>query len=375
LSVAAGRTGRGCFVAVAFPCQEARILERLAAKPSTSWSVAFGACFCALAAYPAARRMLESQRAAQRLDRLEESAAKLAGGEVVPSLPLSPRARRLSALLESWESVGGCGAGASVGTGGALKWIGRNVTGGAFHTELQGDYVNVAYGYNVVASAFVSKDLTPTWTVGVIAPYLYKFIRDPYGLGINLQNQGLGDVNLLGTAHLGRINDWIATVLVGLPTGTHTVMFRNVTLPQDQQMGLGEPTATAIVDHPIDKDWGLILLGGAASWRGGRNELQSYRAPSASLYGYVAYTIGPFMPALGLSATGFTAHDESQAVVQATPLFSAAATASVEWASDSVAVLVGASLPYGYTDSVNGAPPTWAVGAWLVGAGVAVAPF
>jgi hypothetical protein len=249
------------------------------------------------------------------------------------------------------------------------------VTGGALHAEFQADYVNLDYGYNFVATALISRDLTPTWNVGIIVPYIYKFIRDPYGLGINLGNQGLGDMSLIVTARLGRINDWSAILLVGGPTGVYNANFRNAILPQDQQLGFGEPTASAILDHTIDKDWGLMVFGGSASWRGGRNELQSYRAPSASLYGYAGYTLGPFVPAIGLSATGFTGHDEDQLALQATPLFSVAGNVSVEWSTDYVAVLAGASLPYGYIGSISGAPATWGIGAWLVGVGVAVAPF
>src|SRR5260221_11957427 len=57
---------------------------------------------------------------------------------------LSARVSRLGSLLASWETVGGCGAGASTGTGAGVKWIGRNVTGGLFHVELQSNYVQTS---------------------------------------------------------------------------------------------------------------------------------------------------------------------------------------------------------------------------------------
>ena len=50
-------------------------------------------------------------------------------------------------------------------------------------------------------------------------------------------------------------------------------------------------------------------MGGTAGWRGGTNQLGSYRAPSASVYSYAGYLLGPFAPAVGLSATGFCGLD------------------------------------------------------------------
>jgi hypothetical protein len=59
------------------------------------------------------------------------------------------------------------------------------------------------YGYNYVATSLVSTDLTEKWNLGVSVPYLYKYMRDPYQIGIDVSNQGLGDVNLLLTPQAG----------------------------------------------------------------------------------------------------------------------------------------------------------------------------
>ncbi|HEY0712728.1 MAG TPA: hypothetical protein VGF45_08650, partial [Polyangia bacterium] len=42
--------------------------------------------------------------------------------------------------LASWATIGGCGAGASSGSGAGIKWIGRSVSGGLFQVQCQGNY-------------------------------------------------------------------------------------------------------------------------------------------------------------------------------------------------------------------------------------------
>src|SRR4051812_27611791 len=50
------------------------------------------------------------------------------------------RARRLSPLLASWETVGGCGASAATGAGVGVKWIGRGASGGLFGVQTMSSY-------------------------------------------------------------------------------------------------------------------------------------------------------------------------------------------------------------------------------------------
>ena len=211
-------------------------------------------------------------------------------------------------MLASWQTIGGCGAGASTGGAGGVKWIGRNVRGGLFHVECQANYVDVPEGYQFVGTSLVSADLSPKWNLGVSVPYLYKFMYDPFKLGVDLANKGPGDVNLLLTRRLGATNDWNVTLSAGLPTGTSDTAYLMQPLKQDLQLGLGKPTASLIVDHTLDNLWGPIVLGGTANWRGGENQYRSYRAPSASVYSYVSYLLGPLAPAAGLSLTGFCRH-------------------------------------------------------------------
>jgi hypothetical protein len=302
-----------------------------------------------------------------------------------PDLSLTPHAaswwagrRAGDAGLASWQTIGGCGAGAGSGAGAGLKWIGRNVTGGLFTVESQASYTETAYGHDYSANTLVRADLAEEWALGVNVPYLYKFIRDPYQLNVDVANRGAGDVGVMLTRKVGAINDTSVTAMLGLPTGTHEAKFRTELLHQERQLGLGKPTATLTIDHIIDNIWGPVVLGGTASWRGGENELGNYRAPSASLYAYASHLVGPFAPALGVVANGWKDHDRDRGGIQRTPLFSAVGQVSVEWSTDWAALLVGATLPYQYSGPPEeGAKATnpWSLGHVLFGAGLSLAPF
>jgi hypothetical protein len=288
-----------------------------------------------------------------------------------PAGPRQPRAARLA----SWQSVGGCGAGASTGTGGGVKWIGRNVRGGLVHVELQGNYLAMDYGYNYVGTALVSHDLTPRWTAGVSVPYLYKYMNDPYDVGVNLANKGPGDVNVLVTRRFGATATLLATVLVGIPTGTYDVKYTNLLLDQDRQLGLGKPTASLVIDKTIDNLWGPIVVGGTLNWRGGENDLRSYRAPSASTYAYASYLLGNFAPAAGLSVTGWKGVDRDQGAEQAMPLVSVTPQLSLEWAFDSVAWLLGVSIPLELGVRSDSIDSNNRLGPWVVALGAAFSVF
>ena len=198
---------------------------------------------------------------------------------------------------------------------------------------------------------------------------------------VDYSNAGLGDINLLCTRKLGRINALALTGILGLPTGAYDAKFKPSTPPinQTQQIGFGRPTATLSLDQTLDEVWGLAVLGGLASWRGGTNDIHNYRAPSATGYGYVGYFLGPLVPAIGLSATGYTGHDKDQDDPMRTPLFSLAANLSLEWSTDWIAFIVAASIPYGYdgikTDDSGLPRSPWGFLPWTVSFGIAASPF
>jgi hypothetical protein len=213
----------------------------------------------------------------------------------------------------------------------------------------------------------------------VNVPVVYKYLKDPYGLGIDLSNSGLGDVNLQALRRFGAINDTFLTLSVGLPTGKFDQRYKNAPVRAHSQLGFGKLTGAVTLDHLKDEVWGIIVTGATASWRGGENSISNYRAPSASAYAFTGWFLGPLVPALGLSLTGFSAHDRDQGQDENSAYAQAAPTVSIEWASEWIAILAGASFPYQYngvTKDANGrAVSPWGWGDWTLSLGISLAPF
>ncbi len=322
-----------------------------------------------LLAYPAIDAQLAASGECARLEKLQAHPDQLASeGDWVDST-LSLRVRRLEPLLASWETIGGCGAG---GTGGSVgvKWIGRNTTGGLFHSQLMLNYLAFNNGYNLIALAQVDKDIDQKqkWNVGVVVPVLYKYYSNYLQLRppVSISNAGLGDINAYITRRLGPINATSITASLGFPTGVHDATYKYELLTQDKQLGLGTFTGSLMLDHTLDESWGLIVLGALGAYRGGRNEFGSYRAPTGSLYSYAGYFLGPFVPALGVSVTGFAGKDQDRGVDQDLPLVLIAGNATIEWSTDWIAILAGISLPFSTDGQLQ---------PWLVALGVSVSPF
>ena len=353
-------------------------MKRILRRAWLAWLVSI--CFAAVALYPAVRKQHARYSLSGRAQRLE--ARLRAHPDRVPPLSaaLSMRVRELGPLLSSWEMVGGCGAGSTGGVGN-VKWIGRSTTGGLFQDITQANYIHLDTGANYVFSTQLTRDIGEQWNVGVFVPFLYKRYNDYMGLPLDISNTGLGDINLLGTFRFGPINASSLTLSVGLPTGTHDATYRMDLLTQEKQLGLGRVTGTLTFDHTIDETWGILVLGGLASWRGGENELHNYRSPFASAYAYAGYFMGPFVPAFGLSFSGFLKPDRDRGINQDVPLLLVAPNVSVEWSTDWLAVLLGLSLPiglYGEKSEVEGlqtGPGTTGIQPWTVALGVSVSPF
>ncbi|MES1208839.1 MAG: hypothetical protein ABUS79_23115, partial [Pseudomonadota bacterium] len=218
------------------------------------------------------------------------------------------RVGELDGLLASWQTIGGCGAGAGAASSAGLKWIGRNVTGGLFNVQEQVSYTNLGTSpydeHNLFVNTFINADIAQKWNLGLILPLVYKYLDDPLHLApdtINYSNGGLGDISLLVTRRLGATNATSLTGIVGLPTGTWDATYPSGrALNQNAQLGYGKITGAVVVDRTLDEIWGLVVLGGVAAYRGGHNELDNYRAPTASVYAYSGYFLGPFVPSFGL---------------------------------------------------------------------------
>jgi hypothetical protein len=376
-------------------------MTRLRFCPPALLASAIALTFLGVAAYPGLARWREAARLAARLRGLpaahgaaRAAAARADGRGGAPAMiPVDPallvRVDELGDLLASWQTIGGCGAGAGSGSSAGLKWIGRNVTGGLFNVEEQASYTNLGSSqypeYSFFINTLITTDIGEKWNVGAIVPFVYKYLGDPLHLApsspaVNYSNAGLGDLSLLATRRLGRINALTLTGLVGLPTGTWDASYSAVTyFNQSAQLGFGKPTGTLVLDQTLDEVWGLIVLGGVAAWRGGENKIDNYRAPTATVYSYWGYFLGRFVPSFGLALSGFTGHDRDQTSVQDTPLVSLAANLSLEWSTDWIALLLAASIPYKY-DGIyhddSGLPRSpWGFMPWTLAVGVSVAPF
>jgi hypothetical protein len=339
----------------------------------------------AVALYPLGAQRLAQHRAAQRLGRLDRWLAET--GEPLPDAGLSLRLQRLRGLLASWETIGGCGAGGANGTG--VKWIGHNTTGGMFQLMVLNNFIFIpqslkpgqgAGGFNYILNTQVSRDLTDKWNVGLSIPYIYKYYNNPFMTG-PVSNAGLGDISALITRRLGAINATTVTGIVGLPTGTYEAAYMGSQLTPDEQLGFGRVTGTLQLEQTLDQDWGLVLLGAAANYRGGKNDAHNYRAPSGSLYGYAGYFLGPLVPALGLNFTGFTEQDTRGDFGEtlAAPVATGAVHASVEWSNPYIAILAGVYVPIAlrgedwHTSGTAGGNRL--LQPWTAALGVSVSPF
>jgi hypothetical protein len=327
---------------------------------------------------PSLQRLLARRQAVARVDALPVAAAYLTAVSLPPGA-----AAGLAPALASWQTVGGCGAGASTGNAAGVKWIGRSVTGGLFGVQCQVSYLRVGAEaerpeHHAFVNTLITSPVTDRWIMGVNVPLVLKYMVNPFQNGADVSNSGLGDISLQLTRKLGPIGATALTVAGGLPSGQHDGEYRTKLLNQTQQRGFGKPTASLTLDHTGDEIWGLTVVGATAAWRGGENDLNDYRAPSASTYGYIGWYLGPLVPALGASVTATTAHDRDKTTPMVTGLYSAAANLSLEWSSDWVAVLAGASFPYQYDGYrvVNGVPhKPWGWGPWVVGLGFSLSPF
>ena len=310
----------------------------------------------------------------QRLEQLAQGIP----AETIDSCPapvsLPGAGTRAAAWLASWQTIGGCGAGAASGSGAAVKWIGRGVTGGLFQVQCQANYTNPGPGRRDIATIVqLTTEVTDRWSLGLALPYLYKDQNGFPRADLKLSNKGPGDVNLMVARRFGPLRATSVSLWAGLPTGTHEAEWQvgaqRAPLPHDLQLGIGRPSASLVLDHVIDHSWGPTVLGATANYRGGRNNLGNSRAPNGSAHAYTGYLLGAFVPAVGATLTGALDHDLSLGQPRDNPKWTVALNASIEWSTDWVALLLGAAVPYGKGPSGIGREP------WMFGLGASFAPF
>ena len=309
-----------------------------------------------------ARRQVQA-----RLDALDAPAPAMQPAASCATIPPPGVAGRSGGALASWQTIGGCGAGSSAGIGG-IKWIGRNVTGGLVNVQCQGSYTRYGDGYVYALNNQLTVPLGDAFTIGVIVPYLYKWIDDPLQVRIDYSNEGLGDINGLVTWKLGADpghgrHRW----RWACPPAAHEARHGRVHLSPGPPAGRGQGQRLADDRSHLRQPLGAggDRGGGLVSGRRKRASRTTAR-PAPPPTGTSATCWAPFVPALGISGTvyqgadrdvGLASDSRSNAMV--------AANASLEWSTDWLAILAGVSLPY----SPRGLEP------WTAGLGFAIAPF
>ncbi len=316
----------------------------------------------ALALVPLVDRALARREAAREVRALAAAPAPSAAGEVPAGADPAPLlALRTAPPLASWGSIGGCGAGGgATAPGGVLRWIGRNVTGGLVDVQvITTQSASKGNDFTTIAPRLAT-NLDPSWRLALNVPVLYK--AGPVsvlGAEKTARLAGFGDVGVELARRLGAIGSHQVTLIAIAPTGAADAVRQGIVLPQHLQLGAGVPGATLQYEHTQDRDWGLVLLGGSATYNGWQNEIGDFRAPSATAHAFVGYLAGPLVPSAGLTLFGKARHDRERGAdrpADRDPRIMLLPSVGLEWSSEWVAVLAGAilGLSPGGVQSVSG---------------------
>ena len=218
------------------------------------------------------------------------------GAVVLSAATLSAGVRSLTDSAASddprdaaWNAIGGCGAGGGAGSAGAGKWIGRGATGGRYDLQvmqnrtLGGDYIYDATGLDVSTKVF--QDYTVgasfSWKANTFEIDPYKTGSDAYGTKTETVG-GFGDIGLSVSRNFGDMNQHMAGLSIGLPTGrwdikrtldNTDIVTGTPWMPPQVQPGTGHYTVGVTGETTIDRDWGLFILGGSytAAWSAATN--------------------------------------------------------------------------------------------------------
>ena len=255
--------------------------------------------------------------------------------------------------LACWAYVGGCGAGggSASSTGGGVRWVGRGVNGGLLDLQLQSTLSSANGGLFATFNGRVATGsaLLERWIIALNLPLVFKSDEvEVLGAPRQASLAGFGDTSLEIVRKLGITNATRLSLTLSAPLGASNAVREGIVLPQRLQLGSGTLGLGATLEHTLDRDWGLILFGGGANYGGWENSLGDFRAPSANLFAYAGYIWGPFVPSFGLSLLGKFAHDRERYQGLDDALVVASPSAAIEWATDTFALLIGASVAISY---------------------------
>jgi hypothetical protein len=252
--------------------------------------------------------------------------------------------------LASWQTIGGCGAGGGSASapGGGIKWVGRNVTGGAIHAQVLSTQTAADGNHYTSIASRLATSPRERLELALNVPVLIKS-GEVAVLGQSKQAliAGFGDVSLEGSYRLGAVGAHQVLLVVSLPTGSADAVREGIVLPQHLQLGSGVPGVTAQYELTRDQVWGLMLFGATASYNGWENDIGDYRAPSATAYAHVGYLLDRWVPSAGLTLFGKPIHDRERGAdrpADSDPLFMLVPSVGMEWSNAWIAVLPAATV-------------------------------
>jgi len=126
--------------------------------------------------------------------------------------------------------------------------------------------------YNLFFNTLISADIGQKWNVGVNLPLVYKYLVDPRGLALTTAIAALA---IQSPATPSRANQiLVADRHSRIPTGVHDAHYNPTGIPiylnQSEQIDSGSGRARSSWITPWTRCGDLIVLGGAAAWRGER---------------------------------------------------------------------------------------------------------
>jgi hypothetical protein len=295
-----------------------------------------------IALAPALSRVVAGREVARAL--------RAAGASHVAAIDTRELRFRAEPALASWGTIGGCGAagGSASSPGGGIKWVGRNVTGGL--VDAQALTTQTYAQGNRFGAVTTRLGTNPTSRLGLAlnVPVLYKTGQvTVLGTTKDTGLAGFGDLSVEASYKLGGIGAHQVMVVGNAPTGAWDAVREGVVLPQHLQLGSGVPGVSAQYQYTRDRDWGLVLVGAAASWAGWENDLGDWRSPSATAFAHVGYMLGPWVPSAGLTLFAKPKHDRERGAERPAsrdPRLMVVPSLGIEWSSAWLAVLPAATF-------------------------------
>jgi hypothetical protein len=166
-----------------------------------------------------------------------------------------------------WRSVGGCGTGGGVASGGSsAQWIGAGVTGGYVDCEIRSAFsatTAIGGGTSTLGSFSFpfTLNLHPRISdISLSMPLQWKL--RPVREENSRHTGGFGDLNITFSKGIGTTGGLNITAGLTLPTGKYTIYdLEHDYAGSDMQNGGGVFGLSLGGSYTVDRDWGVIMAG------------------------------------------------------------------------------------------------------------------